>query len=168
MFSWLSPSFPAMIIPAELTTFPRRFSPGARICMSMTDFHKETWNPMWTCAAILTGLVSFMSDVSTLSTGCVRADDKARRQFAQSSVKHNQQQRYISHFSAAALTEGRNRYERDCRMAGWNSSPGSAKGEQKEGNCVRRIEAGEDEQLVKRVMIVCFVALAACVAWMML
>lgn len=28
----------------------------------MTDFHPESWNPLWSVATILTGLLSFMSD----------------------------------------------------------------------------------------------------------
>eukprot|EP00834_Sanchytrium_tribonematis_P003333 NODE_125_length_17255_cov_0.877827.p11 type:complete len:121 gc:universal NODE_125_length_17255_cov_0.877827:2221-1859(-) len=37
-----------------------RFKPGDKICMSMTGFHKESWNPLWSIQSMLIGLVSYM------------------------------------------------------------------------------------------------------------
>lgn len=37
-----------------------RFSTNTRLCLSMSDFHPETWNPLWSVGTILTGLLSFM------------------------------------------------------------------------------------------------------------
>lgn len=37
-----------------------RFITNRRLCLSMSDFHPETWNPMWSVSSILTGLHSFM------------------------------------------------------------------------------------------------------------
>ena len=37
-----------------------RFKPNTRLCLSMSDFHPETWNPMWHVSSILSGLLSFM------------------------------------------------------------------------------------------------------------
>ena len=37
-----------------------RFQPDTRLCLSMSDFHPSTWNPSWSVATILTGLLSFM------------------------------------------------------------------------------------------------------------
>lgn len=39
-----------------------RFEPNQRICLSMSDFHPETWNCMWSVSSILQGVVSFMLD----------------------------------------------------------------------------------------------------------
>ncbi|XP_066325865.1 probable ubiquitin-conjugating enzyme E2 33 [Miscanthus floridulus] len=33
-----------------MTTPSGRFAPHKRICMSMSDFHPESWNPMWSVA----------------------------------------------------------------------------------------------------------------------
>ncbi|MEQ2214092.1 Ubiquitin-conjugating enzyme E2 J2 [Xenoophorus captivus] len=30
------------------------------LCLSITDFHPDTWNPAWSVSTILTGLLSFM------------------------------------------------------------------------------------------------------------
>ena len=37
-----------------------RFKEGKKICMSMSDYHPETWNPAWCAETILIGLISFM------------------------------------------------------------------------------------------------------------
>ena len=31
-----------------------------RLCLSISDFHPDTWNPAWSVSTILTGLLSFM------------------------------------------------------------------------------------------------------------
>ena len=37
-----------------------RFQTHTRLCLSISDFHPDTWNPAWSVATILTGLLSFM------------------------------------------------------------------------------------------------------------
>jgi len=37
-----------------------RFKTNTRLCLSISDFHPESWNPMWSVSSILTGLLSFM------------------------------------------------------------------------------------------------------------
>lgn len=55
-----------------------RFEPMKRICLSISDFHPETWNPTWKVETILTALVSFFnSDENT--TGCVSTSTYAKR-----------------------------------------------------------------------------------------
>lgn len=78
--------------PAVIMRTPSgRFQPDQKICFSMSDFHKEEWNPMWNIGTILTGLVSFMNG-EDITTGGMRATASARRQFAQQSLRHNMQQ----------------------------------------------------------------------------
>lgn len=38
-----------------------RFQVDTRLCLSISDFHPDTWNPSWTVSTILMGLVSFMN-----------------------------------------------------------------------------------------------------------
>jgi ubiquitin-conjugating enzyme E2 J2 len=47
-----------------------RFEINTRICMSMSDFHPETWNPGWGVGTILVGLLSFMTS-EEITTGGV-------------------------------------------------------------------------------------------------
>ena len=61
--------------PALLMVTPSgRFQPDTRLCLSMSDFHPETWNPGWTVATILTGLLSFMTG-DQMTTGAIESSD---------------------------------------------------------------------------------------------
>ncbi|OBZ66496.1 Ubiquitin-conjugating enzyme E2 6 [Grifola frondosa] len=42
----------------KMLTPSGRFQPDRKICFSMSDFHPGTWNPAWSVATILTGLLS--------------------------------------------------------------------------------------------------------------
>jgi ubiquitin-conjugating enzyme E2 J2 len=44
----------------QMITPNGRFKPSTRLCLTMSDFHPESWNPSWSVASILTGLLSFM------------------------------------------------------------------------------------------------------------
>ena len=47
--------------PSVLMLTPNgRFEVNQRICLSMSDFHPESWNPLWSVGSILIGLYSFM------------------------------------------------------------------------------------------------------------
>ena len=66
-----------------------RFQPNQRICMSMSDFHPETWCPSWSIGTLLTGLLSFMnSDEQT--TGGIQASSVERKRLSLASKKFNE------------------------------------------------------------------------------
>jgi len=58
-----------------------RFQPDKKICFSMSDFHPGTWNPAWSVATILTGLLSFMLS-DEMTTGSITSSDSHKRSFA--------------------------------------------------------------------------------------
>ena len=65
-----------------------RFKTNRRLCLSMSDFHPESWNPMWSVSTILTGLYSFMlEDAPTL--GSVDATLTQRKELATRSLAFN-------------------------------------------------------------------------------
>lgn len=68
-----------------------RFQPDKKICFSMSDFHPGTWNPAWSVATILTGLLSFMLS-DEMTTGSVTSSDSHKRAFATKSHAWNLQQ----------------------------------------------------------------------------
>ncbi|XP_015764685.1 PREDICTED: ubiquitin-conjugating enzyme E2 J2-like [Acropora digitifera] len=47
-----------------MTTPNGRFKVNTRLCLSISDFHPDTWNPAWSVSTILTGLLSFMVETS--------------------------------------------------------------------------------------------------------
>ncbi|CAB9514262.1 enzyme E2 6 [Seminavis robusta] len=65
-----------------------RFQVNTRLCMSMSDFHPESWNPMWSVATILQGVVSFMTS-EELTTGGLKAPDSERKRLAGLSKAYN-------------------------------------------------------------------------------
>ncbi|KAI0063989.1 UBC-like protein [Artomyces pyxidatus] len=69
-----------------------RFQPDKKICFSMSDFHPGSWNPAWSVATILTGLVSFMLS-DEMTTGSVTTSDAEKRLYAARSHAWNIEQR---------------------------------------------------------------------------
>lgn len=65
-----------------------RFQTQTRLCLSMSDFHPETWNPVWTVRTILLGLYSFMLE-DTPTTGCIITNDEYKKQAASESHAYN-------------------------------------------------------------------------------
>ena len=43
-----------------------RFKTNYRLCLSISDYHPDTWNPSWTVATILTGEVSYYNDKTSV------------------------------------------------------------------------------------------------------
>jgi len=65
-----------------------RFQPSRRLCLSMSDFHPETWNPMWSVSTILTGLYSFMIETAP-THGSIETSLRQRRLLARTSLDFN-------------------------------------------------------------------------------
>ncbi|XP_030971572.1 probable ubiquitin-conjugating enzyme E2 33 isoform X2 [Quercus robur] len=72
----------------SMTTPNGRFMTQKKICLSMSDFHPESWNPMWSVSSILTGLLSFMMDNSP-TTGSVNTTVAEKQRLAKSSLAFN-------------------------------------------------------------------------------
>jgi len=67
-----------------------RFETNSRLCLSMSDFHPESWNPSWRIESILIGLVSFMLDATEpRTTGGVHTTAARRREYAKASFEFN-------------------------------------------------------------------------------
>jgi ubiquitin-conjugating enzyme E2 J2 len=68
-----------------------RFQPGRRLCLSMSDFHPESWNPMWSINTILQGLYSFMIETNP-TLGSIETSYRKKRQLAAQSLEYNVKQ----------------------------------------------------------------------------
>ncbi|TMS33875.1 hypothetical protein L596_001564 [Steinernema carpocapsae] len=67
-----------------------RFQTNTRLCLSISDYHPDTWNPAWTVSTIINGLLSFMNE-STPTLGCVTTSEAEKRAFAKKSLAFNLQ-----------------------------------------------------------------------------
>jgi len=72
----------------KMLTPSGRFQPDRKICFSMSDFHPGTWNPAWSVATILTGLLSFML-ADEMTTGSITSTDRDKRILAERSHAWN-------------------------------------------------------------------------------
>jgi len=82
------PEYPFKPPGIKMLTPSGRFHPDKKICFSMSDFHPGSWNPAWSVATILTGLLSFMLS-DEMTTGSVNSTYSNKRQFAAKSHKFN-------------------------------------------------------------------------------
>ncbi|GMR36098.1 hypothetical protein PMAYCL1PPCAC_06293, partial [Pristionchus mayeri] len=65
-----------------------RFQTNTRLCLSISDFHPDTWNPAWTVGTIVTGLLSFMNDTAP-TLGSITTTDAEKKQLARKSKTFN-------------------------------------------------------------------------------
>ncbi|ODV79242.1 ubiquitin-conjugating enzyme E2 6 [Suhomyces tanzawaensis NRRL Y-17324] len=65
-----------------------RFACNQRLCLSISDFHPDTWNPAWSVSTILTGLLSFMTG-DEKTAGSITSSDSVKRKLARESKEWN-------------------------------------------------------------------------------
>lgn len=82
------PQYPFKAPGIMMMTPNGRFTTGSRLCLSMSDFHPESWNPLWSVGTILTGLFSFMLS-DDITTGSMKASGPERRRLAEQSLETN-------------------------------------------------------------------------------
>ena len=74
-----------------------RFEINTRICLSMSDYHPETWNPSWGVRTILLGLYTFMieDEFSDGTIGSIKDTYDNRKKLALSSYDYNKTNKYF-------------------------------------------------------------------------
>ncbi len=65
-----------------------RFETRRRLCLSISDYHPEEWNPAWGVSSILTGLLSFMLEKSK-ALGTIETLHREKVKFAKQSLEFN-------------------------------------------------------------------------------
>lgn len=71
-----------------MLTASGRFAVNTKLCLSMTNFHPETWNPMWSIGTILNGLLSFMYE-NNMTTGSISSSKIEKKRLAGTSLEQN-------------------------------------------------------------------------------
>lgn len=82
------PQYPFKPPGVMMCTPSGRFKVNTRLCLSLSDFHPETWNPMWSVSSILVGLQSFMVEQQA-TAGSITSTNAAKREFAAHSLDYN-------------------------------------------------------------------------------
>lgn len=65
-----------------------RFQTNTRLCLSISDYHPDSWNPAWSVSTILTGLLSFMVETAP-TLGSVETSTAQKRMYAIQSWSFN-------------------------------------------------------------------------------
>ena len=99
------PQYPFQAPAVSVLTPNGRFQTSTSICMSMTEWHPETWNPAWSVATIVTGFLSFMVE-NEVTSGGMRASKEAREKFARESLEWNRAQKTIVDMFPEIATPG--------------------------------------------------------------
>lgn len=66
-----------------------RFETNVRICMSISDYHPETWSPGWTVGTILSGIISFFNSEEITAGSIQNPSSIDRKKFASESMEYN-------------------------------------------------------------------------------
>eukprot|EP00527_Entomoneis_sp_CCMP2396_P001602 CAMPEP_0198144702 /NCGR_PEP_ID=MMETSP1443-20131203/17947_1 /TAXON_ID=186043 /ORGANISM="Entomoneis sp., Strain CCMP2396" /LENGTH=223 /DNA_ID=CAMNT_0043808153 /DNA_START=162 /DNA_END=833 /DNA_ORIENTATION=- len=107
--------------PSVLMLTPNgRFQPNRRLCLSMSDFHPESWNPMWSVSTILTGLYSFMIE-SNPTLGSIDTSSRKKRILAAQSLAWNVQ--HGDHMFSKLFPEYVERFQKEKEAAAANPTP---------------------------------------------
>lgn len=71
-YPWKPPSI-------MMTSENGRFSINHRICLSISDYHPESWNPVWPVRSIIIGLISFfVTDATTVGSITTSFEERQR------------------------------------------------------------------------------------------
>ena len=112
--------------PSVLMTTPNgRFLTEQRLCLSMSDFHPETWSPMWNVSAILTGLLSFMVSEEAAS-GSTSSSTSTRKMYAETSHAFNLRLDFFKKYFPEKAAESQEILERRAAPAAENHGSASA------------------------------------------
>lgn len=65
-----------------------RFQVNRRLCLSISDYHPDEWNPAWSVSSILTGLLSFMLENSR-ALGSIETTQYEKMEYARESLEFN-------------------------------------------------------------------------------
>lgn len=79
---------PSTLAAVYMCTPQGRFKCNQKLCLSMSDFHPETWNPLWSVSAVLTGLLSFMLGNED-TVGSIQTTTSQKRLLARDSHRYN-------------------------------------------------------------------------------
>lgn len=85
------PTYPFAPPSIRMITPSGRFEPNKRLCLSISDYHPESWNPIWGVKSILVGLLSFMVG-SDETLGSMQTSTTVRKEFASKSDAFNLKQ----------------------------------------------------------------------------
>ena len=77
-----------VLIVCYFLSFVLRFKTNMRLCLSISDYHPDSWNPAWSVSTILTGLLSFMIEKNP-TMGSIETSEYEKKVLARKSYDFN-------------------------------------------------------------------------------
>ncbi|CAF3064602.1 unnamed protein product [Rotaria sp. Silwood2] len=65
-----------------------RFQTNKSLCLTITSYHPDSWNPSWSISSILNGFLSFMCDTSP-THGSIQTNYAQKCKYAYDSLSYN-------------------------------------------------------------------------------
>jgi len=138
-----------------------RFQTNTRLCLSISDFHPDTWNPSWTVSTIVMGLISFMNETSP-TLGSITTSDAERRVLAHRSRDFNLRDKQFCEIFPELTATLRAEAEREQANAK-TTEPGN------DQVCKQANENRESSSLTANILMIAgVVILAIAVRWVIL
>lgn len=100
----LSKEYPMHAPVIRMLTPSGRFAVGKSICTTFTNYHPESWSPLYNFSTIIASLVSFMLDESG-GVGSISATKEDRVKLAKESVAYNKSNNLYTVFDDFAATQ---------------------------------------------------------------
>jgi len=147
-----------------------RFKCNVRLCLSISDFHPDSWNPAWSVSTILTGLLSFMVEKNP-TMGSIETSDYEKKSLAQKSLEFNLNNKIFVELFPDVVQEIKENLRKRQSMDAINSVSGRVT---ELGNSLRSgLRANPEDgffgnALANIVVIVGFVAFMYSVRWVLL
>jgi len=95
-----------------MTTESGRFSVNHRVCLSISDYHPESWNPVWPVRSIIIGLISFFVTEDT-TVGSIKTTFAERQKInKESRNKILKNKKFIEIFGTMKQNIGLTTYEK--------------------------------------------------------
>ncbi|XP_071553003.1 ubiquitin-conjugating enzyme E2 J2 [Panulirus ornatus] len=141
-----------------------RFKTNSRLCLSISDFHPDTWNPAWSVATILTGLLSFMLEKSP-TFGSIETSDYEKRQLAQQSLSFNLRDKVFAELFPDTAEEIQNKLtQREQELAerakATETGSQSDRGPTSNGSANQNLDASQMSALTNLLVVVGFALFA--------
>eukprot|EP00927_Polykrikos_kofoidii_P048104 TRINITY_DN42331_c0_g1_i1.p1 TRINITY_DN42331_c0_g1~~TRINITY_DN42331_c0_g1_i1.p1 ORF type:complete len:733 (-),score=55.51 TRINITY_DN42331_c0_g1_i1:94-2199(-) len=108
------PTYPHAPPSIFMVTPSGRLETGKRLCLSMSDWHPESWNPAWSVETILVGLLSFFISDSERGYGAICAPLQRRKQLAVESAVTNAQDREFCELFGEFVISAKDNVEQAC------------------------------------------------------
>lgn len=139
-----------------------RFKPNKRLCLSISDFHPDTWNPAWSASTILTGLLSIMLENSPLLGSC-ESTTYEKKKLAMNSMEFNLKNETFLELFPDLVTEIQEKLEKLNELKKQNAKEANGRGATETNQVDSTTNNGTAYNLCTNVIILVMFGIFICI-----